>query len=99
MKTVVVYGADWCPDCVRSKRFLQERGIEFEWYDIQAHHELADIVVEYNIQTGHGPKRRIPLILVGEKILSEPSNDELGCALGINSQDNAHSSRKLPDES
>jgi thioredoxin reductase (NADPH) len=90
MAKVVVYGADWCPDCVRSKRFLSEHGVDFDWHDIQANPELADKVVEYNIQAGYGPKRRIPVILVGERILSEPSNDELSAALAGESLDSSH---------
>ena len=80
---VVLYGADWCGDCVRSKRFLREQGIDFEELNIVAQPELADVVVAYNIEAGVGPKRRIPVILVGDKILSEPTNDELAEALGI----------------
>jgi glutaredoxin len=82
---VVLYGADWCGDCVRSKRFLKERGIEFEEYNIVARPELAQEVIELNIKGGFGPRRRIPVILIGEKILSEPTNAELAEALGIES--------------
>ncbi|MBN2083104.1 glutaredoxin family protein [bacterium] len=78
---VTVYGADWCLDCVRSKRFLDEHGVSYEWLDIQQQPELAEKVIELNIQGGFGPKRRIPLILIGAQILSEPSDEELGRAL------------------
>ena len=80
---VVLYGADWCGDCVRSKRFLKEHGIEFVEHNIIARPELAEEVIQLNIKGGYGPRRRIPVILVGEKILSEPSNAELAEALGI----------------
>ena len=80
---VVLYGADWCGDCVRSKRFLRENNVDFEELNIVQQPELAAQVVDFNIKAGHGPKRRIPVILVGEKILSEPSNDELAAALGL----------------
>jgi thioredoxin reductase (NADPH) len=80
---VVLYGADWCHDCVRSKRFLREHGIEFDEYNIVAQPELADEVVAYNIKAGLGPRRRIPVILIDDRILSEPTNDELAAALGI----------------
>jgi glutaredoxin len=80
---VVVYSADWCGDCVRSKRFLKEHGIEFTELNIMQQPELADVVVQYNIAAGFGPKRRIPVILIDDKVLSEPSNDELARALGI----------------
>ncbi|MDQ3023965.1 MAG: glutaredoxin family protein [bacterium] len=80
---VVLYGADWCGDCVRSKRFLKEHGIKFVEHNIVTSPERADEVVQLNIKAGFGTKRRIPVILIGEKILSEPSNDDLAEALGI----------------
>jgi thioredoxin reductase (NADPH) len=82
-KKVVLYGADWCGDCVRSKRFLRENNVEFEELNILGQPELTEEVIRLNIEGGYGPKRRIPLILVGEQILSEPTNDELASALGI----------------
>jgi glutaredoxin len=80
---VTLFGADWCGDCVRSKRFLRERGIEFEEHNIVAQPELVEQVIQYNIDAGVGPKRRIPVILIGERILSEPTNSELAAALGL----------------
>jgi len=80
---VVVYGADWCPDCVRAKRFLDSHRVSYKWLDIQQQPELAERVIELNVQGGYGTKRRIPLILAGELILSEPSDEELAQALGI----------------
>ena len=82
-KKVVLYGADWCGDCVRSKRFLRENNVEFDELNILAQPELTETVIQLNIAAGHGPKRRIPVIIVGNQILSEPSNDELASALGI----------------
>ncbi len=31
---VTVYGAPWCPDCKRSKQFLGEQGVPYDWVDI-----------------------------------------------------------------
>ena len=31
---IKVYGADWCPDCVNTKNFLNSKGVEFEYIDI-----------------------------------------------------------------
>ena len=30
-----VYGAYWCPDCRRSKQFLGEHQIPYQWVDIE----------------------------------------------------------------
>ena len=32
---VTVYGAHWCPDCRRSKQFLGEHQIPYNWVDIE----------------------------------------------------------------
>jgi glutaredoxin len=83
MEKVIMYGAMWCGDCVRAKRLMDSRAVPFEFRDIEAYPELADTVISYNEQLGLGPKRRIPIILIGEKIYSEPTNDELAQALDL----------------
>ena len=30
-----VFGAPWCPDCKRSKQFLGEQRIPYDWIDIE----------------------------------------------------------------
>ena len=31
-----LYGANWCPDCSNTKRFLGEQGVAYDWIDIDA---------------------------------------------------------------
>jgi thioredoxin reductase (NADPH) len=31
---IVVYGAPWCPDGKRAKKFLVEHRVHFDWVDI-----------------------------------------------------------------
>lgn len=84
MMKVVVYGAEWCPDCVRSKAFLDRHKIAYTYVDIDKNSKMADRVVELNERLGNGPIRRIPTIVIGtRKVLSEPSDKELADALGI----------------
>lgn len=83
MGKVVMFGAPWCGDCIRSKRLLDEHGVEYEFRDIEVEPELAGVVIAYNEQLGLGPKRRIPVLLVGDTVLSEPTDDELAQVLGI----------------
>jgi len=81
---IVMYGADWCPDCIRSKRFLEEHNLEYEYKDIAKDPSLGDKVIELNVKLGNGPNRSIPTIIIDDKtILSEPSNEELVNALNI----------------
>ena len=35
MAKITVYGAPWCPWCMKAKQFLEEKKIDFEWKDVQ----------------------------------------------------------------
>src|SRR5574343_101520 len=75
---VIVYGADWCPDCRRLKRFLQDNEIHHQFIDIDEHPEVAELVESLN-----GGKRIIPTLLLDKVPYSNPSNDQLIVALGL----------------
>ena len=49
-----VYGASWCPDCRRAKRFLGDQRISFEWHDIEADPYGVRIVQERNEGNNNG---------------------------------------------
>ncbi len=84
MASILVYGAGWCPDCVRSRRFLDARKIPYMYIDIERTPEAAEEVVRLNERIGRGPIRKIPAIVIdGRTVLSEPSDSELASALGI----------------
>ena len=36
MAEIKVYGAPWCPDCRRAKKFLGEHRVAYDWIDIEA---------------------------------------------------------------
>ena len=73
---ITVYGAFWCPDCHRSKQFLGEHQIPYQWVDIEEDAEGERFVIEAN-----RGKRWIPTIAFGDgSILSNPSNAELATA-------------------
>ncbi len=79
---IKVYGAHWCPDCHRSKKFLSEQFVQFEWVDI----EQAPETEQYIVQLNHG-KRIIPTIVFPDgSILVEPTNAELARKLGLNTE-------------
>ena len=42
---IVMYGADWCPDCIRSKRFLDEHKVKYEYLEIDKDPKLGEKVV------------------------------------------------------
>jgi thioredoxin reductase (NADPH) len=76
---ITVYGAYWCPDCRRSKQFLGEHQIPYQWVDI----EQDKAGEAYVLQKNDG-KRIIPTIEFADgSILMEPSNAELAAKLGL----------------
>jgi thioredoxin reductase (NADPH) len=76
---IEVYGASWCPDCRRAKRFLGDQRIAFEWHDIEVEPDGVRIVQERN-----AGNNVIPTIIFPDgSHLSEPSNEELAEKLGL----------------
>ena len=68
-----MYGAEWCGDCVRSKRLLNELGVDFDYINIEEVAGAADRVVEIN-----GGTQSIPVIIFKDGThLTEPSDKDL----------------------
>ncbi len=83
---IKLYGANWCPDCRRSKAFLTEQGIPFDYVDLEKVPEATAIVEELN-----DGKRIIPTIIFDDgAILVEPSNEELADKLGLSREAMEH---------
>lgn len=77
--TLVVYGADWCSDCVRSKQFLDEHNIPYTYIDVEHDPTARQFVLDRN-----GGKQIIPTIVFPDgSILVEPSNGELDARLKL----------------
>jgi thioredoxin reductase (NADPH) len=76
---IIVYGAHWCPDCRRSKQFLGEHQIPYNWVDIEEDKKAEKYVLNKN-----DGKRIIPTIEFADgTILVEPSNAELAAKLEL----------------
>ena len=76
---IKVYGATWCPDCRRAKKFLSEQRVPFEWHDIELEPDGVRIVEERN-----NGNHTIPTIVFEDDThLAEPSNEELADKLGL----------------
>ncbi|MCX6429953.1 MAG: FAD-dependent oxidoreductase [Actinobacteria bacterium] len=79
MQKLRVIGASWCPDCKRSKTFLGQHRIAYDWVDMENNPEAIAEVEHLN-----GGKRSIPTIIFPDgSILVEPTNDELADKLNI----------------
>jgi len=76
-KEITMYSADWCGDCVRSKRVLDELNLTYTLIDIEADSAAADKVIEIN-----GGMRSIPVIVFADGThLTEPSDIALKAKL------------------
>jgi len=79
---VTVYGADWCPDCRRSKKFLGEQFIPYRWVDIE-----QDLAGEAYVLGRNNGKRIIPTVVFEDgSFLVEPTNAELAKKLGLKTE-------------
>ena len=77
---ITVYGAPWCPDCRRSKQFLADQRVPYDWVDID-----QDEAGRSYVQRVNNGKHVIPTIVFRDgSTLVEPSNAELAAKLGIN---------------
>ncbi|MGC8492770.1 MAG: FAD-dependent oxidoreductase [Syntrophobacteraceae bacterium] len=79
---ITVYGANWCPDCRRSKLFLGDHKIPYKWVDIE-----EDSAAQRFITDKNGGSRIIPTIVFRDgSFLVEPTNAELAAKLGLKTE-------------
>ena len=64
---IKVYGADWCSDCVIAKRFLDSKGVEFEYIDITDNQQAISLVEKIN-----NSRRVIPTLIVDGVSFTNP---------------------------
>ena len=73
MSDITMYGAEWCGDCRRSKKFLDSNNVSYNYIDVEADASASDKVIEIN-----GGMRSIPVILFPDGThLTEPSDSAL----------------------
>ncbi len=77
--SIKFYSADWCSDCKRSQKLLDEHHIEYEYLDTDASPENAAHVEKIN----KGQKRIPTIVFPDGVILVEPSDAELMDKLGL----------------
>ncbi|MGN6563068.1 MAG: glutaredoxin domain-containing protein [Thermomicrobiales bacterium] len=79
---LTVYGATWCSDCKRAKKFLGEQRVHYHWVDVEQDADGLALVEQAN-----EGKRIIPTIVFADgSLLVEPSNAELATKLGLQTQ-------------
>lgn len=76
---ITIYGANWCPDCKRSKDYMDSHKIQYDYIDIETTPEAVSKVEQIN-----NGLRRIPTIVFDDgSVLVEPSNKELADKLNL----------------
>lgn len=76
---IVMYGAQWCPDCRRSKAFLDRNGVPYEYVDLETSADDVERVLELN-----EGRHVIPTIVFPDgSHVAEPSDAELAARLGL----------------
>jgi len=81
---LTVYGAVWCEDCKRAKKFLGEQRVHYNWVDIEQNAQGLALVERVN-----KGKRIIPTIMFEDgSNLVEPSNADLAAKLGLQTRAN-----------
>lgn len=74
---VTMYGAEWCGDCRRSKKFMEGNGVEFNYINVEEDLSAAEKVKEIN-----NGMQSIPVIVFEDGThLTEPSDMDLKAKL------------------
>jgi mycoredoxin len=73
---VTLFGAEWCPDCRRTKRALDAAGVPYVYRDLEADPAAAD-----EAQSISG-RMSIPVVVLPDGVvLVEPSDADLTAAI------------------
>lgn len=76
---IKLYGTNWCSDCKRSKKFLGEQRVHYDFINIEE--DMQGQAVVQKLQNGG---MNIPTITFDDgSVLIEPSNAELATKLGL----------------
>ncbi|MFW9855254.1 MAG: FAD-dependent oxidoreductase [Candidatus Thorarchaeota archaeon] len=89
--TINIYGANWCRDCRRIKKYLGEQRVHYNWFDIEIPgvegENALKFVLEANKEVYGIDKRQIPAVEIlrdkQRKLFIEPSNLELAEELDL----------------
>ena len=76
---ITLYGTNWCSDCKRSKKFLGEQRVRYDYINIEE--DAAGQAFVQKLQNGG---MTIPtIVFADDSVLIEPSNAELATKLGL----------------
>ncbi len=79
---ITMYGADWCGDCVRAKKFFADNQIDYQWIDLEKDENKQ--FGEAEVLRRNNGKKSIPVIVFADDShLTEPTNAQLADKLGL----------------
>lgn len=74
--TITMFGADWCRDCIRTKKQLDELGIAYTYVDLVEDPSAADVAKEIS------GRMNIPVVVYPDSSHHvEPSNADVEAKL------------------
>ena len=69
---LTMFGAAWCRDCVRTKKQLDDLGVDYTYVDLEADPAAADVAREISGRTN------IPVVVYPDATHpAEPSNEDV----------------------
>jgi mycoredoxin len=70
--SITMFGADWCRDCIRTKKQLDQLGVEYTYVDLVADPSAADVARDISGRTN------IPVVVYPDSTHHvEPSNADV----------------------
>ncbi len=79
MAGLTLYGTPWCSDCKRTKQFLGEQRVRYNWVDVESDPDGLAFIEQVQ-DGGHS----VPTLQFDDgDVLIEPSNAELATKLGL----------------
>ena len=74
--TITMFGADWCRDCIRTKKQFDDLGIEYTYVNLVDEPAAADVAKEISGRTN------IPVVVYPDATHHvEPSDDDVATKL------------------
>jgi len=74
--SITLFGADWCRDCIRTKKQLDDLGVEYTYVDLVAEPAGADVAKEISGRTN------IPVVVYPDASHHvEPRNEDVEAKL------------------
>ena len=64
---IKIYGADWCSDCLVAKRFLDEKGVKYDYIIITDNDDAITFLEKVN-----NGRRVIPTLDIDGEIYTNP---------------------------